>query len=482
MGSVWSGQEPESEFESGKGASSLSKLINLKGESAPSNEPQTIFIAGGQARDAIEELVEEEFKVVGGAALMDQVVEGVEAFTPDVIVINRYLPGSVTLAEVIPQVRKAAPNSRIVLLIGDDDPEGRRFVGIGAQCGVYNVLVGELTAEDLMQALREDRKWQSIAAYLPENFEGVDDRPRPQPFLASPAMSAPVQETRVETRFSMMIACVSGKAGVGKSSIASNLLVAGSHVGAVGIDMDYDKADLAGKFFPEDRPGLDLRDLLNILNLEGKDIDNISLTREDAAKIAAWVDRLPEACPGVTVVPGPARKVSIADVPVAVCDEIIAYAARKGRIIVVDTAFDITHEAVMHVLEQADEILVFTTPFHAAIYEAGWYIAKLRTAKIPIRKVKLVVNMVGRKGGKPAKEISDMLGVPIAFVVKDDPVRMEAAALSRKPIALRDKSGPWNAYINYMLAGSHAETEDEEPASGGSKKKSGLFGRLRGGR
>jgi len=425
-----------------------------------------VLATGDHLNGPLADVYGAQYRVARLVTLTDEVEAVVTAERPDIVVLSRYLPGHTPLAAVLPAVRKAVPSARVALMVGPLDAEARQLIGEGAQYGIYNVLVGEEFTPDALQALVDhDGQWADIAAYLPDSVAGAV----PRLTITAPAATPKPAVPETVTKYAKVIGVVSGKGGVGKSTISANLLAAARELGAIGIDLDITKPDLLFHFTPENQVRLDLRDLLNTLNLpEGE----TALDRRDVGLITEWVDRLPEVLPGVTVIPGPSRDLALPTVTRSLVAELVRYATQKARLVVVDTAFDIADEATLDILYGADVLLVVTSPDHTAVYQTAWYLQQLEDLRIPRGKVRLVVTRANQKGLKSPKDVAQLLGVPLAFTLPYDPARYETARISRKPLALREgPKGPFTQFLKTVIA----DQDTQKP----TKSRRGLFSRRR---
>lgn len=446
------------------------------------SRPSVVIATPGGSAATLERVLGGGFRVVATATMLEEVPALLEEHRPKVLVVSRYLPGAQDFLSAVPGIRQAAPQGRIVVLVGSPDGELGRLTQICAMYGIYNLVLGDeegnIKRPDLMDAVTRDRNWSDVAAFMPEGFALAPAPVAPAP--AEPTIVVAPHEVAPATKLSKVVVVGSGKGGVGKTTVVANILVSAASAGAVGVDMDYQQPDLAGRFFPEDRGSLNLRDLLQVLNLNDA---NANLTRDDVNRVEDWVQSLPDTfINGVSVIPGPSRDYNAARVPRAVSSEILASAAKRGRLVVVDTAFDIADAATIDALERADEILVVTTGEYSSIYEAGWYLNRIEHAlHVPAGKIRVVLNKAGLKGTKSASEVSDMLEHEVAFSLKFDP-RFESAHVSRRPLSLRDKKGPVPVYVASLLketsgraARKTSSTRAERPRS-----RTGLLARLRG--
>ena len=436
----------------------------------------SVVLAVGHLNAALGEVLAPDFRVLQAVAVPDAVEAVLAAEQPDVVVVTRYLAavqGGQPLEALVGAWRRAAPQARFVWLLGDVDDEARALVRVAAQYGMYHLVAGnDLQVPDLVAAMTEPRSWADIAAWMPEGFED----PGPARMTVQPQAAAPASPVtpQVVTRYAQVVAVVSGKANVGKTAIAANLLVAGRERGAIGIDLDAAKPDLLLQFVPEQGQPADLRDLLNTLNLAPTPAGRAALDRNDLGLLAEWMDKLPEVMAGVTVVPGPSRDLAYTEVPPALVEALVARAATKARLVVLDSAFEIADQSGLDALYRADTLLVVTTPDQGAVYQTAWFLEQLEALRVPRGKMRLVVTHAGQKGQRGAAEIAQALRLPLALQTPHDPARYETARVGRKPVALREgEQGPYHRLLTQLVA---AEAE----GAGGPASRRRWFGRRRG--
>ncbi len=438
----------------------------------------SVVLAVGHLNDALRDVLAPDFRILQAVAVPDAIESTLATEQPDVLVVTRYLAavqGGQPLETLLGAWRRAAPQTRFVWLLGDIDDEARALVRAAAQYGMYNMVAGnDLQVPDLVAAMTETRSWADIAAWMPEGFqEPAATRMALQP--SAPSSQTVPATPQVVTRYAQVVAVVSGKANVGKTAVAANLLVAGRELGAIGIDLDAAKPDLLLQFVPEASQPADLRDLLNTLNLPPNSHGRAELDRNDLGLLAEWMDKLPEVMPGVTVVPGPSRDLAYTEVPPALVEALVARAATKARLVVLDSAFEIADQAGLDALYRADTLLVVTTPDQGAVYQTAWFLEQLEALRVPRGKMQLAVTHTGQKGQRGAGEIAQALRLPLVLQTSHDPAHYEAARVGRKPVALREgERGAYHQLLGRLVAAASDLAPEDAPKSG-----RGLLGRLR---
>lgn len=130
--------------------------------------PTLVVAVGFHVNDQLVSWLAHEYRVTGTATLLDDLPEQLRADPPDVALVSRFLPGgSVTLEDVLPQLRSVAPRTRFVIITGTVDEDVRRLVQLCAQYGIFNVLTADaLEMKTLRPALSEARTWDHLAEWL----------------------------------------------------------------------------------------------------------------------------------------------------------------------------------------------------------------------------------------------------------------------------------------------------------------------------
>ena len=126
------------------------------------------------------------FSTVPDADVVGEAGDGVAALRevtlhrPDVVLLDVHLPGATGL-EVLPRLRRASPESRVLLLTMDDDGE---TVLEAVQLGADGYLVKGANQEEIMRAVRAVHDGQMIlGSSVNRHLRGLarkDARPFPQ--------------------------------------------------------------------------------------------------------------------------------------------------------------------------------------------------------------------------------------------------------------------------------------------------------------
>lgn len=101
----------------------------------------------------------EDLEVVGEAASGEEVLRHIEAWMPDVVVVDLLMPGGINGIETIKRVRARLPQTHIVALTSSTDDA---LVGAALRAGAIGYVRKEASLEILLDALRAAARGQSL--------------------------------------------------------------------------------------------------------------------------------------------------------------------------------------------------------------------------------------------------------------------------------------------------------------------------------
>ncbi|HKE80847.1 MAG TPA: response regulator transcription factor [Solirubrobacteraceae bacterium] len=152
---------------------------------ASDGEPITIVLADDHAvvRSGLRMVLEreEDFEVVSEAADADSALRTVLGHKPTILVLDLNMPGEPTSLEAIPRVPDVSPNTRVVVLTMQEDPE---FARRALRAGAAGYVLKEAADDELVDAIRRvaagatylnPRLGAMLAAAPPEQTGPPDD-------------------------------------------------------------------------------------------------------------------------------------------------------------------------------------------------------------------------------------------------------------------------------------------------------------------
>ena len=152
---------------------------------ASDGEPITIVLADDHAvvRSGLRMVLdrEDDFEVVSEAADADSALRTVLGHKPAILVLDLNMPGEPTSLEAIPRVPEVSPNTRVVVLTMQEDPE---FARRALRAGAAGYVLKEAADDELVDAIRRvaagatylnPRLGAMLAAAPPEQSGPPDD-------------------------------------------------------------------------------------------------------------------------------------------------------------------------------------------------------------------------------------------------------------------------------------------------------------------
>jgi two-component system, NarL family, response regulator NreC len=152
---------------------------------ASNGQPITIVLADDHAvvRSGLRMVLdrEEDFEVVSEAADADSALRTVLGHKPTILVLDLNMPGEPTSLEAIPRVPEVSPNTRVVVLTMQEDPE---FARRALRAGAAGYVLKEAADDELVDAIRRvaagatylnPRLGAMLAAAPPEQTGPPDD-------------------------------------------------------------------------------------------------------------------------------------------------------------------------------------------------------------------------------------------------------------------------------------------------------------------
>jgi two-component system, NarL family, response regulator NreC len=123
--------------------------------SASEDTPITIVLADDHAvvRSGLRMVLEREggFEVVSEAGDADAALRTVLGHKPTVLVLDLNMPGELTSLEAIPRIAEVSPDTRVVVLTMQEDPE---FARQALRAGASGYVLKEAADDELVEAVR----------------------------------------------------------------------------------------------------------------------------------------------------------------------------------------------------------------------------------------------------------------------------------------------------------------------------------------
>lgn len=116
----------------------------------------------------IEKKIEDEVDFVGTAVYREGIIQGIKDYHPDIIIVREGIPGSLSLSDLVYQIKIISPSTRIIFIAGDRKP-GDAFLATLVQYGVYDILIGQkVNVKDMIKKIIYPNKLADVIELMPK--------------------------------------------------------------------------------------------------------------------------------------------------------------------------------------------------------------------------------------------------------------------------------------------------------------------------
>lgn len=157
----------------------------------------------------IEKNLGQEVEFVGRTGYREGVIPGVEECAPDLIILRESLPGSVSISDLIYNIRVKSSKTRILFLTNDRQIGDPLLVSL-VQMGVYDLLIGnKVDAKEMLKRIISPNDISDVAYLVPK--VNVDEKTNQAsyetPTVVSPNLNMEKkEETKIEKEFEKELA------------------------------------------------------------------------------------------------------------------------------------------------------------------------------------------------------------------------------------------------------------------------------------
>lgn len=146
----------------------------------------------------IAKKLNDEVDFVGTAVYREGIIQGIKDFYPDVVIVREGVPGSLSLSDLVYQIKIISPSTRIIFIAGDRKP-GDAFLATLVQYGVYDILIGnKVNVKDMIKRIIYPNKMADVIEFMPKIR--VADNDKKQLYEAPDlGLLKPMLEDKVET-------------------------------------------------------------------------------------------------------------------------------------------------------------------------------------------------------------------------------------------------------------------------------------------
>jgi Flp pilus assembly CpaE family ATPase len=399
------------------------------------NQKQTIVLATNH-KDIdgwVEHTLSSVVDVTGLAQLTDHVLEAVQEKQPDLLLLNRFLPGKVAIEKVLMALRQKSPATRIILLMGPDDEKAEDVRNLAISLGVYDLALGKLAATVLESFIRTPNRYADVAPYHTKLFpvKGMEQN------VGEEAKNA----STLQVFHPKLVAFWSPKGGTGATTLAVNTAVQSAMQTGFSVSLlDFHL------YHPHISTHLGLADeekgIASLLKKRVNPLDEKGvarfLTRKHKVDILQGLVHDPELVQEVTE--------SLVSSLLQVCKQ-------SYGITVVDVAPNVDEVTTFLSLKLANMIYVVIDQDLAAIEDAARSIHMLERLGIVRTRLRLVVNRY-QENGFSVKAIEKALDVPVTLTIPLDFAKYQRAIRGQRPLTL-DEPAVWKKLV-YDVLGQHS--------------------------
>jgi pilus assembly protein CpaE len=361
----------------------------------------------------------DELEVCGMISSADAVLDQTRRLQPDVLLLSDGL--TFDRPDALARLTAMAPNTRLVVMLQRD----------ADRTGVISdgVVRRDASAGELRAAI--------LAAVRPSPDQAAPDPAHSQPGVAGGALTSgrvngSDPEARVRARTVLVF---SGKGGIGKSILASNLATAlavdGAKVAMVDLNLQY--GDLGVLLHLEAHP----------TSIEAVAALGDGITIEILDSVMATSEM------GVRVLLAPSNPELGDLVTAASLETIITQLSLEHDFVVVDSPAHL-EERIVGVIQMADHILLVSSFDITSVKDAKTTLRLLQSLGIERERVALVLNQTRPRISFPAEEVEKSLRFPVLSSLPYEP-DMDDSVDNGRPLVLTEPRSGYSRQLRLIV-------------------------------
>lgn len=118
--------------------------------------------------------IKDTIKFEGNTSYKEGVLNGLKDVRPNLLIIREKLSGTISIADLIYQIRLDNPTLRIIFLAGDRTP-GDAFLSILVTYNIYDIIIGnEIQAEEILDRIVSPNTFANVAHLVPKT--NIDEK------------------------------------------------------------------------------------------------------------------------------------------------------------------------------------------------------------------------------------------------------------------------------------------------------------------
>jgi pilus assembly protein CpaE len=362
----------------------------------------------------------DELEVCGMISSADAVFDQTRRLQPDVLLLSDGL--TFDRPDTLARLSAMAPNTRLVVMLHRD--AGRS--GVIAD----GVVRRDAPAGELRAAI--------VAAVRPTPDHDAPDQARSQPGTAAPRVVTPGRVNGAEPDAGALARTVlvfSGKGGIGKSVLATNLATAlavgGARVAMVDLNLQY--GDLGVLLHLESHP----------TSIEAVATLGEQITTEMLDSVMATSQE------GVRVLLAPSNPELGDLVTAANLETILTQLSLEHDFVVVDSPAHL-EERIVGVMQVADHILLVSSFDITSVKDAKTTLRLLQSLGIERERVALVLNQTRPRISFPAEEVEKSLRFPVLSSLPYE-TRMDESVDNGRPLVLTEPRGGYSKQLRLIV-------------------------------
>ncbi|MDQ6807657.1 MAG: P-loop NTPase [Actinomycetota bacterium] len=394
----------------------------------------------------------DEIEVCAMISSPEAVLDQARLLQPDVLLLSEEL--GATRHDTLARLGVLAPATRLVMLIGRE-PGGPPVIADGLV--QLDAPPAELRAAIVAAMARGIGNQAPPAHSRDESSDAVGA-------VGSPADASPADghADHPENEPSRIVLVVSGKGGVGKSVVATNLATAlaarGARVALIDLDLQFGDVGL-------------------FLHLEAHAVTIDALAERDDIDEAALDRALATSADGVRVLLAPTSPEASDLVSASSLATILTLLSRTHDFVVVDSPAQL-EERIVRVMEVADQILLVSSFGIASVKDTRVTLRLLQSLGIEPDRVAVVVNQTHPRISFPADEIERALRFPILSNLPFER-RMDESLDSGHPLVVSEPRSRFSRQLAHVVdhVGRTRETRSTNKVARHGSKWRLRFGR-----